>query len=395
MSEGRENRVAEQKQTADVLISGGEWINPQSGKREKHDVAALDGRIVDVLDVTGGKERIDAAGCLIAPGLCDMHAHIFDYGSELGVSADAALVPMGVTVAVDAGSAGYINFDVMMRECVGRCLPHIYCFLNVSPTGPISMRRSEDVSPGAMDFGRLAELFARYPEALIGLKLRLGRETVKDMGLEPLHRVIQYAEKLECPVAVHVCNAPFGMEDIAAMLREGDIFCHVYHDRGHAILDEGGKVRKAIRCARGRGVLFDAAHGNRNFSLNVARRAMAEGFLPDFLGTDISSSVAYRQPVISLPHIMSKFIALGLPLAETLELCTIAPAKYLNRSGARASLGNGAPADMTLLQCLNGEFIFSDYHGETIRGQMMLNPVLTMIGGKIVYRAVNGWEGTE
>lgn len=51
-------------------------------------------------------EVFDASGCIVCPGLIDLHIHGFPGGSVLGIDPDQYCLKGGVTTVVDAGSAG-------------------------------------------------------------------------------------------------------------------------------------------------------------------------------------------------------------------------------------------------------------------------------------------------
>jgi len=60
----------------DVVIRGGTVIDGTGAPARSGDVALLDGRISEVGRVTGrGREEIDAAGLVVAPGFIDPHTH--------------------------------------------------------------------------------------------------------------------------------------------------------------------------------------------------------------------------------------------------------------------------------------------------------------------------------
>jgi dihydroorotase len=69
----------------DILIQGGHVIDPASGLNGLRDVLVRDGRIAAVelpgalrdLDI---KDKLDAAGCVVAPGLIDIHVHLREPG---------------------------------------------------------------------------------------------------------------------------------------------------------------------------------------------------------------------------------------------------------------------------------------------------------------------------
>lgn len=81
---------------------------------------------------------------------------------------------------------------------------------------------------------------------------------------------------------VHVTDPPVLQSELAGRLRPGDVFCHLYHDRGNTIFENGG-IPPALWEARERGVLFDCCHGSANFSFPVAEKAVEAGFLPDII----------------------------------------------------------------------------------------------------------------
>src|ERR1700724_1338280 len=68
-----------------VLIQGGRLIDPASGVDDHRDVLIRDGLVAGV-EVPGGfrgvevAETIDATGCVVAPGLVDVHVHLREPG---------------------------------------------------------------------------------------------------------------------------------------------------------------------------------------------------------------------------------------------------------------------------------------------------------------------------
>ena len=67
-----------------VLIRGGRVIDPASGRDERGDVLIEEGRIVAVGGAVeaDGAEVVEAAGCIVAPGFVDLHAHLREPGFE-------------------------------------------------------------------------------------------------------------------------------------------------------------------------------------------------------------------------------------------------------------------------------------------------------------------------
>jgi len=372
----------------DVLIRGGTLVDPGRNLEGEGEVFVQRGMIVDPPGdgIAEAEEVIDATGCLVLPGLIDFHAHLFFGGTEIGIEPDAALLPQGVTTAVDAGSAGIANYEVFSSSVVARSTVRIKTFLNVSPGGLATTRYPEDVDPRHYDPERAAKLFERHRGELHGLKVRQSRSIVGTLGLGPLRATLQMATVLDCPVVVHTTDPPVSPGEIADCLRPGDVFCHVFHGTGQTILGASGTVLPEVRMARSRGVVFDAAPGRNNFAFAVARQALRQSFLPDIISTDLTVRTLYRQPVFGLPHIMSKYLNLGVPLRDVVAACTTTPARFLGMDGKIGTLASGACADIAVLKQTVKRVQFRDTRGETVEGEEILVPQLTLRAGRVVYR---------
>jgi dihydroorotase len=64
---------------ASLVVVGARVIDPASGTDAIRDVVVTDGRIAEI--APPGAERIDGTGMVVAPGLCDLHAHLREPGS--------------------------------------------------------------------------------------------------------------------------------------------------------------------------------------------------------------------------------------------------------------------------------------------------------------------------
>jgi dihydroorotase len=86
---------------ASLLITGGRVIDPASGTDTHADVAIADGRIAAIgprLPRTPAARVIDAAGCIVSPGLIDPHVHLREPGNER-----AETIATGTRAAVAGG----------------------------------------------------------------------------------------------------------------------------------------------------------------------------------------------------------------------------------------------------------------------------------------------------
>jgi dihydroorotase len=372
-----------------LLIKNGTVVDPGRGVMGRSDVVVLGQRIVDAGQGNQPIEAdqvIDAEGCLVVPGLIDFHAHLFSGGTEIGIEPDLGLLPQGVTTAVDAGSAGVANFEGFAASVISRSVVRIKAYLNVCPVGLVSIRYSENVDPRHYDAERTAELLAKHRGSLLGLKVRQSRAIVGDLGLAPLKASLKIAGDLHCPVVVHTTDAPAGMDEIAGLLRPGDVFCHVFHGTGNTILDGSGKILPGMAEARRRGVLFDVARGRTHFVYPVAQAALGQGFPPDVIGTDITCMAIYRMPLFGLPRVMSEWISLGMPLPEVVTACTATPARLLGMEGEIGTLRPGACADIAVFKQQERSETFVDAQGTAFKGKTLLVPQLTVRAGTVVFR---------
>ena len=152
------------------------------------------------------------------------------------------------------------------------------------------------------------------------------------------------------------------------------------------ILTESGDIDPGILAARARGVLFDAANGKSNFCLETAKKALAAGFLPDILSSDLTI-FSYPDPshVGSLPHVLAKYLELGLGLQEVLRLCTAAPVRLLSLEGEIGTLRPGSRADIALFRLEDRTWEQRDWRGESIECHQLLVPQMTIKNGEIKY----------
>ena len=375
----------------DLLIHGGTVIDPANNFMGKSDVLICGNKIAEVEpgEIIKAQETIEADGYLVTPGLIDNHTHIFYDGTESGLVPDLSLLPMGVTTVVDAGSTGVANCEAFMHMIVNNSQMRIFCNLLVSPTGQPTERYPENIDPQYYDRSRMKRLFHKYSGCINGLKIRLGQEVVRNLGLEPLRATIKLAKELECRVTVHTANPPGDITEIASMLRSGDVFCHCYHGKGSTIIAADGRVKSLIWEARKRGVVFDTADARVNHSYPVIQAALKDGFAPDVISTDLTQASLFGNMVFGLPVVMSKYLGLGLSLEDVVKACTAAPAELLGMKGKLGTLSAGAMADVAIFELTNKTFLLKNRLNETFATNQLLIPKLTIANGKVVFRQVD------
>lgn len=373
-----------------IRLKNGKIMDCSAGKMYQADIFIQNGKIMDATvcseNLAADEVEIDCRDCIITPGLIDLHLHLFFRGSELGVPADLALIPNGVTTGMDAGTSGIWNFESCLQANQNNVSGY-YSLINVAPMGLISDDIKEDIDPALYDWTRISCLTEKYADRLKGLKIKMGKSSVGNLGIKPLKKAIQIAEMCGLPLVVHVTDPGVSIEAIAECLRPGDIFCHMYQGKGETILDKEGSIRKSIQDARERGVLFDACNGNGNFSISVAQKALKQKFFPDIISTDLTPNSWYQGYAVSMPELMSKYLALGLLLEQIIRCTTWNPAKFLGKERELGTLQAGTAGDVTVWKLEQQNRRYFDCTGDSVDGNAAVYPVMTIKSGMICWRA--------
>lgn len=362
-------------------------MDPASGLCEETDVVVAQGRIVSI----GGGGRkgartFDCRGAYVVPGLIDAHTHIFRHVSKVGAPVDEAHLQRGVVAACDAGTAGASTFAAFKALVVEPSRTRVLSYLNVSVLGLIDFRFGELLNPRTLVADDAVRTAKENPEVVRGLKIRMSTDVVgTDPGqaMELLDTALATAGEAGLPLMVHIGDTPVSLDEITERLRPGDVVAHCYTGKAENILDGDGSVRTGVLAARQRGVLFESAHGKSNFSYAVARPAIEQGFLPDF----VSSDTSYRNwngPVFDLVTTVSKLVALGMSIGDAVHRITVTPARVLGLwDEGFGRLEVGQPAHVTVLEQLSTAEEIPDAAGGSL-SLRRFEPRLTLTGGESV-----------
>lgn len=373
-----------------MIIKNGHVIDPLNGINGVMDIAVKDNKIIPITEADPNEFNIiDAEGCFVTPGLIDHHCHLYPL-AKIGLPAEAVCFASGVTTAVDAGSTGCGTLEQHI-PFITQAKLGIKAYLHVCTTGLDTLPVLEDVNPAHWDEGAIRETFDQYGDLLVGLKLRTSAPIVKEWGFKPLAGMVEMADRLGVSVMVHCTNPPGEMSELLSLLRPGDVMTHMYMKDGSTIV-ENGKVKDCVWEARKRGVLFEASDARAHFGMPVAQAAIAEGFYPDILATDVTKlSMHLRPTAFNLAMQISKYTALGIPFEKCIELATVAPAMQMGIADVAGSLTVGHPADIAVFRPVKMKNAFGDRpYGNPaqviVEGDMVYQPVLTVKNGEMVYR---------
>ncbi len=379
--------MAENFNVGGLLLRGGRVIDPSQNMDRLADVLFSGGKVEAVgLNLKAGSttEVRDVSGRIVAPGLIDLHTHVYWGGTSLGIDAEEFCRTSGVTTAVDTGSAGPGNFMGFRKHVIEPSAVRILVYLHVSHAGifgfsnRVSVGESEDIR--LMDPQTAVEVADANRDVIIGIKVRVGRHASGDQGVAPLDIALQVAEQSGLPVMAHIDEPPPTYEDVLARLRPGDVLTHAFRPFPNAPCTVQGTVKPAVLNARKRGVLFDIGHGMGSFSFKTARAMLANGFYPDTISSDVHA-LCINGPAFDQVTTMSKFLCLGMGLSEVIKASTESAAFAVKRPEL-GSLKPGSVGDATILSVDEGAFDYVDATGEHLAGKHKINSRGVVIGGK-------------
>lgn len=380
-------------QSYDLLLQGGNLIDPKNDIEEKMDIAIKDGKIAAVqasIPASSAKQVIDVQGLTVTPGLIDIHGHHF-WGtrpdaylsnSYASLPPDGFSLPAGVTTVVDAGCAGWRNFKIFKTQTIDRSKTRVLAFINIIGGGMAGGAVEQNL--GDMDPKLTAMEARRYADHIVGVKL--AHYSGEDWT--PTERAVEAGRQAKIPVMIDFGrqNRHLNLEVLfMEKLRPGDIFTHCFADvRGRMpIVDDEGKLRSFIKPAQKRGIIFDVGHGGGSFVYSQAIPAIEQGFRPNSISTDLHTG-SMNSGMKSMSNLMSKLMNIGLSLREVIEQSTWNPAQIIQREDL-GHLSVGAVADITVLQVASGEFGFTDTAGNRIIGDKKLIAELTIREGTVVW----------
>ena len=386
--------VSGNAQRIDILLKGGHVIDPCNKIDKVMDVAITAGKISGVAPSIPGdsaKKIVNVSGMYVTPGIIDMHVHVFhgtDAGSYLangfhGLPADGFTFRAGVTTVVDAGSSGWKNFRSFKAQTIDRAKTRVLAFLNIVGIGMYGRLEEQDVSD--MNPEMTAYMIRHeFPDIIVGIKSAhyWGDFTQVD-------RAVKAGELGGVPVMVDFGehHPPNSIEELFMKhMRPGDIFTHTYangfEDR-ETVVDKEGKVKPFVFAAQKRGIVFDVGHGGGAFSWIQAVPAMQQKFWPTTISSDLHTE-SMNGGMKDMTNVMSKFLAMGMPLQDVILRCTWNPATVINRK----QLGNlsiGSEADVAVFSLREGDFGFLDVTGAKVKGKQKLEAELTIRAGKVVW----------
>jgi dihydroorotase len=376
----------------DVLIKGGEVLDPSQNLKAKRDIGIRFG-MIEALEVDIPAEKalrlMPANGKVVTPGLIDLHAHVYP-GSAIGIPGDELVPYQATTTLVSAGDSGANTIAAFRRAVISHTRARVYAFVHIATIGLNGFPVPELYNIDYAQTEAAAKAVAENADLVLGIKVRMSENVIAKHGLEPLKRAIKACEiagtggKVMCHIGG--VETPKLMNQILGMLRPGDVLTHSYSGAPNIAgkftnIVQDGRLLPAALAAKQRGVIFDVGHGGGSFDYTVAEVALPAGAGPDTISSDIHVFSGNRPGMPYLTWVMSKFLNLGLTLEQVVAMATINPAKVINRSPKLGTLQIGAPADVSLLEVINGPVEFIDTRNNKRVGKVHLKPSGAVLAG--------------
>lgn len=426
---------------ARLLIAGGRVIDPSQGIDKDGDVAIENGQVAAIgkrLARPRGVKVIDAAGCLVTPGLIDPHVHLREPGNERAetiASGTAAAVAGGFTsVCCMPNTTPAIDNDSMVQFVYTRAEKTGAC--RVFPVGAVSKgRRGDELAElglmaragavGFTDDGDCVASAGLMSRALAGVKAT-GRALMQHCQ-EPTMTRSSVMHAGEVSTRLELGGWPRAAEEIiierdVRLNRSVGCAYHVQH------ISSGESV-EIVRRARREGqpvsaeatphhllITADAIEESgydtyykmnpplrEKSDIAAIKKGIADGTI-GVLGTDHAPHTAESKEV---PFDSATFGIIGLETALALyalalvddgvidwarliELMTIAPARLCGLDeGGIGTLRPGAPGDVTVIDPkeewsikrahLVGHSRNTPFLGWNVRGRA----VATVVGGRV------------
>ena len=286
-----------------------------------------------------------------------------------------------MTTFVDPGGAGWRNFEDMKDKVIDRSQTRVLAFINIVGLGSAGGKYEQDL--GDMEVKPTADMALKHKGVIIGVK----SAHYSGPEWDPFTRAVEVGRIADIPVMVD-----FGSRRperplydlLNKVFRPGDIYTHVYGgNRGEQDAETLGPSQALID-GRKRGVIFDVGHGSGSFQLARGRADDQGRLLSRTRSRPTCTSRSMNTGLKDMLNLMSKFLAMGMPLDRVIAANTWNAARAIKQEQL-GHLSVGAIADVAVLRVEKGRFGFADQDGARLTGTERLRCELTLHDGKVVY----------
>ncbi|HPS57326.1 MAG TPA: dihydroorotase [Spirochaetota bacterium] len=177
-----------------IVIKNGRVIDPASGTDDSLDIVISDDRITDIgrnLKPAAGDKVIDAKGCLVLPGLVDMHVHFREPGRE-----DVETIIGGSKVAARSGFTSVVTMPNTQPVIDNQAL--VRFIIMEAAKGPINVFPAANVTKGSK-----GEEISEMGELVRGGAVAFTDDGRPVMSSVTMRRALEYSRMFNVPILTH------------------------------------------------------------------------------------------------------------------------------------------------------------------------------------------------
>lgn len=177
-----------------IVIKNGRVINPATGLDDKLDLGLQDGFIATIdhnIHPKDGDTVIDATGCLVLPGLIDMHVHFREPGRE-----DVETIIGGSQIAAKSGFTSVCTMPNTKPVIDNQAL--VRFIIMEAAKGPINVFPAATITKGAK-----GEEISEMGELVKGGAVAFTDDGRPVMSSIVMRRALEYARMFNVPILSH------------------------------------------------------------------------------------------------------------------------------------------------------------------------------------------------
>ena len=185
----------------DLLIAGGRVIDPGQNLSAVRDVAILHGRVARIAENiphTQARSVFDATDKIVTPGLIDLHSHVYEHGTPLGVNSDRVGIQAARRSSI-VGTTGAAMFPGFRKFVIEGARTRIYALLNISTAGCCTDEIYLD--PRLINIDAARAVIAEHRDLILGLKVRVrGRHEDLEHDISVMTTARELADEMGIPI---------------------------------------------------------------------------------------------------------------------------------------------------------------------------------------------------
>ena len=396
----------------DTLIVNGIVIDPAAGRNGRFDVGVRDGKIAAIaedLSSASARERIDATGEIVLPGMIDTHAHVYQYVTgKFGLNPDDVGVRSGVTTIIDQGGPSCMTIGGFRHFIAGPAKTRVLCFISAYLVGGLEGHLYPDLyGPNGVNPDHTIRVAKENLDIVRGIKAHAEIGGQSRWGMEVIKVGRKIADAVGVPLYIHlgqlwptadsaeIPDADELIRELVPIMKPGDVMAHPFTRHPGGFVTAEGEIHPILlEAVHNHGINVDVGHGS-HFSFEVARRVLDAGIVPFTLGADMhgynvkapdpdgvrSENPFFGVAPFNLTVAMSELLYLGVPLETVVAMVTANPAKLMRLENELGTLEPGREADISILKVEKGRFKLSDNSGTEVTAEELVRPVLCLKGG--------------